>query len=106
MPTQKRVDRRTHSAKSVQPVVNVNESRGGNAETQFYRQKRWRDLRASVLRAEPFCRECSTTGKQTIATMVDHITPVKQGGEKYDVKNLQPLCYHHHAIKSAKDKQS
>ncbi|UFH52577.1 HNH endonuclease signature motif containing protein [Spirosoma sp. KNUC1025] len=104
MPTQKRVDRRTHSGKSVQPTQRVNESRGGNADTQIYRRKRWRDFRISVLRDEPFCRECAKIGKQIIAKELDHIIPVKKEGEMYDRDNVQPLCSSCHSRKSRSDR--
>lgn len=55
-------------------------------ERKFYWSKPWRRLRASVLRQHPFCR-CGR-----LATVVDHIKPIKQGGASLDSRNLQPMC--------------
>jgi len=100
MPTLKRVSRPSVG----RPTKSPTESRGGNADTQFYRQARWGKLRTSILSAEPLCRHCKAKGDLTAATEVDHIVPVKQGGEIYDTDNLQPLCGKCHARKSTKDK--
>ena len=38
-----------------------------------------------------------------MATMVDHIVPIADGGEKLDEDNLQSLCQDCHARKTADD---
>jgi 5-methylcytosine-specific restriction protein A len=65
-----------------------------------YHTAAWRKLRLSVLNAEPLCRKCRSMSKVTPAYLVDHIVPVKQGGEFWDRENLQPLCNDCHEIKS------
>jgi 5-methylcytosine-specific restriction protein A len=55
---------------------------------------------ASILAAEPLCRPCHAQGKTIPATLVDHITPLREGGERLNERNLQPLCVHCHAQKT------
>ena len=53
---------------------------------------------------EPWCRTCKTTGELTRhsrATILDHITPLAEGGSNEDA-NLQPLCGPCHDLKTAK----
>ena len=69
----------------------------------FYSCKTWRAVRATHLRSEPLCRACSSKGLTVIANIVDHIMPIKQGGEKYDSSNLQSLCTSCHNRKSVLD---
>lgn len=61
---------------------------------------RWRKLRAAVLRDEPLCRTCGA-----LATEVDHIVPVAEGGEELQRDNLQPLCHPCHARKTHLESQ-
>ena len=69
-----------------------------------YNTKRWRTVRGLVLQGNPLCVNCEATGLITVAQMVDHIEPVRLGGEFWDTSNLQPLCNSCHASKSAKEK--
>lgn len=54
----------------------------------------WKKIRLAVLREEPLCRAC-----QAPATCVDHIQPLKQGGD-HSRWNLQPLCASCHNSKT------
>ncbi len=63
--------------------------RDNSAITRNYR--RWRRLRAVVLQREPTCRMCRELGKTTLATVVDHIKPRREGGGD-EPENLQSLC--------------
>jgi len=63
----------------------------------------WQRLRDLVLSDEPLCRTCAARGLLTPATMVDHITPLNDGGARLDRSNLQPLCDSCHAQKTAFD---
>lgn len=58
---------------------------------------RWRRFRALVLRLDlpPAQRPtCAIQGRKciTVATHVDHITPLSKGGKKYDRDNVRPAC--------------
>jgi 5-methylcytosine-specific restriction protein A len=69
-----------------------------------YNTKRWRSVREQVLQSSPLCVNCEAIGLLTVAQMVDHIEPVRLGGEFWETSNLQPLCNSCHASKSAKEK--
>ncbi len=56
-------------------------------EKKIYNSGRWRRLRATVLDRFPTCNYCFR-----LATVVDHIKPISQGGDPWDLSNLQPLC--------------
>jgi 5-methylcytosine-specific restriction endonuclease McrA len=46
-------------------------------------------------------RVCADEDCMRLATEVDHIVPMSQGGHEYERDNCQGLCAHHHALKSA-----
>ena len=69
----------------------------------FYKTPEWRYARKKQLEAHPFCEECLKVGKRTKATMVDHIVPIKQGGDKFAPSNLQSLCWSCHSRKSVEE---
>ncbi len=70
----------------------------GNPEHQrIYKSSRWRRVREIVLSEDPLC-ECGS-----IATVVDHIKPIQQGGSVWSESNLQSLCTNCHNKKSAKE---
>ena len=70
----------------------------------FYRMAAWRKLRARVLEAQPFCRECMSQQIVTPAQMVDHIQPIRLGGAPMDEANLNAMCNSCHAKKSNKER--
>lgn len=60
----------------------------------------WRRLRAEVLKRDNhLCRVCDEEGRLTIATEVDHVKPLAEGGTD-DLQNLQAICAEHHQAKS------
>jgi len=69
----------------------------------FYQTKQWRVFRDHYLQLNPLCTICSEEDRDTEATVVDHRIPIKQGGAMWDYNNLQGLCKHHNAIKTALD---
>ena len=75
------------------------------AEMKFYKSKVWRGLRASILQNEPLCRECKKKGLIVEAKVLDHITPIRMGGDRLDENNLQPMCHSCHNTKSAKERK-
>lgn len=70
---------------------------------RIYDRKRWTILRRAVLYEESLCRACLAQGKETIATLVDHMIPLEDGGAPWDRDNLQPLCHEHHSVKTAEE---
>lgn len=63
-----------------------------------YNSKRWRLLRRAVLFDDPLCRECGR-----IATDVDHVKPIEDGGAPFDRENCQPLCASCHSRKTRRE---
>ena len=60
-----------------------NEYGRDNFTKNFYKTPEWLHARKQQLNQHPFCEECLKEGKRTRATMVDHIVPIKQGGDKF-----------------------
>ena len=46
---------------------------------------------------------CERDGRTEVAYALDHIVPINKGGAIWSEANLQGLCKHHHAVKSALD---
>ena len=70
---------------------------------KFYNTPEWRFIRKHQLAEHPLCEECLKNGKIVKATMVDHIIPIKQGGNKLASSNLQSICWSCHSRKSVKE---
>lgn len=70
--------------------------RRGSSASRGYGSK-WQKARATFLAQHPLCITCKRSGKITVATVVDHITP-HRGDQAlfWDRKNWQPLCKPHH----------
>lgn len=85
---------------------NKKKSQGNTyTDTSFYRTKAWRDRRAEKLRINPYCQCPDCEGKKIKADMVDHIIPIEQGGDPYDMNNLQSMRNHPcHDKKRAREK--
>jgi 5-methylcytosine-specific restriction protein A len=67
------------------------------AGKRIYASARWRGLRRQVLREQPFCQ---VLGCFTLATDVDHVVPIRDGGAPFRRANLQALCKKHHSEKT------
>ena len=48
----------------------------------------------------PLCAECDRHALVTPGEVVDHVKELKDGGDPWDVDNLQTLCREHHQKKS------
>ena len=77
--------------------------RGFDTEVGFYQSTRWREVRAELLRQQPLCVSCEEAGRVVAAKVVDHIKPIKDGGERFDRGNLQGLCVSCHNRKTARE---
>jgi len=67
----------------------------------LYNTKKWRRFSKWYRKKYPFCKKCDK-----LASDVDHIIPIKEGGDPYNLKNLQALCKTCHAKKTKEDKNS
>lgn len=72
-------------------------------DKRFYDSVQWKRIREAVLRKEPWCRQCRRLGKVIVASIVDHITPIRMGGNRTVLSNLQPLCDECHNIKRSSE---
>ena len=70
------------------------------ASDKFYHSAAWLKVRKLVLAREPFCRACGMP-----ASDIDHITPIKDGGDKLSLDNLQPLCKACHNKKTTRERR-
>ncbi|MDO7888274.1 HNH endonuclease [Hymenobacter cheonanensis] len=73
------------------------------ARSPEYSTARWQRAREAQLKRCPCCAECTKQGRTTVATVCDHITPVRLGGAFYDPANHQSLCRPCHQRKSASE---
>lgn len=64
----------------------------------------WRKLSIRFRQQNPLCAICLANDLVTLATEVDHITPIKHEPErKLDWSNLQSLCHSCHSRKTANE---
>ncbi len=74
----------------------------------FYQSKEWKAKRKEIVkRDEHLCQACKRLGRVTTGKYmtVDHIVPIKRGGNRLDSSNLQLLCKKCHDTKSATEKR-
>lgn len=72
-------------------------------DKKFYNSAAWKRNRAGFLMANPLCLKCEESNIIEPAVAVDHITPIRQGGNKWSYSNLQPLCLSCHAKKTREE---
>ena len=70
----------------------------------FYQSMEWKRFRRVYIATHPLCVKCYQDGRTVSASVVDHITPINDGGERFDEANLQPLCARCHNTKSVNDR--
>lgn len=71
--------------------------------SSFYNSQAWRTYRRAFLYEHGLCVVCEDAGIFEVATVVDHIIPINEGGHKWERSNLQPLCHSCHAKKSGRE---
>lgn len=81
-------------------------TRRSEPERAFYKSVAWQRTREAYLRAHPLCCACEAKGLTVAARAVDHIVPIKSGGERLDWRNLQALCIPCHNRKTTGEWQS
>ena len=82
---------------------NYNKYERDKKSQKFYQSIGWKTMRKRKLAQNPFCEECEKQNKFMKASMVDHIRPIRQGGDALDINNLQSLCWSCHSRKSAQE---
>ncbi len=83
--------------------IEYKNSRTDKEEQAFYKSYRWKRLRKYKLSRNPLCEICLRGGIVKEASLVDHIRPIKNGGDLMAVDNLQSLCVSCHNKKKAKE---
>lgn len=77
------------------------------ANKDFYQTARWHAFSRAYRKKYPLCAECLKKGVTEKAECVDHIIPlsewIAQGGDPYDLINLQPLSNRCHSIKTSRE---
>lgn len=68
-----------------------------NPENKKIYSRAWQKIRADYLKHFPFCVDCGE-----LASEVDHLIPIKQGGT-HDHENLRSRCKKCHSRKTAKN---
>lgn len=71
--------------------------------SNFYNSRQWRRLRQYVMQMNPLCKYCKEKGIIKAGECIDHIIPIRFGGDKLSISNLQTLCNSCHAVKSGKE---
>lgn len=69
-------------------------------ECKEYNTRRWQRERKVYLNEHPLCVQCEQIGLVTMATVLDHIRPVRDGVDFWDRTNWQGLCTKHHRMKT------
>ena len=75
----------------------ANDARRGSPAARGY-DWRWRKIRVAVLTESPLCIFCEGAGRVVIATVVDHIEPLAEGGgnERDNLRSLCKPCHDRH----------
>jgi 5-methylcytosine-specific restriction endonuclease McrA len=77
-----------------------------NAAARGYCDKAHRAWRLAVLTRDAWtCRECARVCGGPKEAQADHVKPISQGGERYDVDNGQCLCIACHARKTLRERK-
>ena len=102
--TSPRCDRhkRTYKAKNPESIQYTHAL--NDKGQSVYSTWRWKKLRAAKVRIDPLCEHCILNGIARPVKDVDHIHEIQDGGEIWDIHNLQSLCRRHHIIKTEKCK--
>lgn len=71
--------------------------------SDFYNSWPWKKARKAFRLKNPLCKHCEQNGEVKAARVVDHIIPIKAGGEPLKESNFQSLCDKCHNIKSSNE---
>lgn len=76
---------------------NRDRNRSKYKKRKIYKSARWNRISRQYLNTHPICEGCGRRASEE----VDHITPLRDGGDKWSSENLQALCSKCHGKKSA-----
>jgi 5-methylcytosine-specific restriction enzyme A len=66
------------------------------AHDAWYKTSRWQKTARYQLRKQPWCSMCRAEGKDTFATVADHVVPHHGDPNLFWFGRLQSLCSNHH----------
>jgi 5-methylcytosine-specific restriction endonuclease McrA len=71
-------------------------------DRRVYQSPRWKGLRRAKLARDPWCEWPEGCGR--IATIVDHIVSIRDGGPDFpDLDDLSSTCFAHHSTKTLRE---
>ena len=70
---------------------------------KFYDHKVWRRIRKAQLKKHALCEICLKEGRQTVATVCDHINPLWESWKEFIAGPFQSLCKECHKHKTHDD---
>lgn len=76
----------------------------GNASARGY-DALWQKVRLRYLQRNPLCELCLQKDIIRPSTLVHHIKPIREGGDRLRVNNLMALCVNCHEIIHKRKKQ-
>jgi 5-methylcytosine-specific restriction protein A len=94
---------RTAATKEADKDYNI--YRRDKESQSFYDSDAWRKLRKQQLSRQPLCAMCLQEGRFNKAQVADHVIPIRQGGGRLDINNLQSLCWSCHSKKSKSERR-
>ena len=65
-----------------------------------YSTQRWQRLRRAKLRENSLCQACLEVGLIEVATTVDHVQPIRAGGDPYSTRRFRSRCAPCHSKKT------
>ena len=71
---------------------NYNQFKRNKAAVQHYQSEAHRRWRQAVIGRDIFCQDCAKHNVWIQAIVADHIIPIEDGGDPFDLKNGQGLC--------------
>lgn len=86
-----------------QPWGSAHGTRRPNARQRGYTSEWTTRIQPAKLAADPLCEQCKRRGIVKLATEVDHITSLANGGT-HDWANLQSLCHACHTAKTSRER--
>ena len=82
---------------------NYNKHKRNKESSAIYNSTRWRKLRKRQLSENPLCINFDIC--HNVATIADHVKELIDGGEAFDINNLESMCQSCHNTKSSKVKR-
>jgi len=90
--------------KSVRPSwVTNNKVRQATNKVFDYGRRKWRNFAENHKRKDPLCAHCQMEGKTKLGQVTDHIIPINEGGNLWDMRNIQNLCRIHDNMKRSRE---